>query len=401
MEQKKILGFNRNIFFIGLTSFLTDTSTKMMYSVMPLFLLSIGASKTTISLIEGIAESTSSVLKAISGIWSDKLRKNKPFMLIGYGLTALITPLYLFVGRPLQVLYLRFIERVGKGLRAAPRDSLISGSIDRSETGKSFGLHKAMDNSGAIIGPLFAFILLYYFPQKYTYVFVLATIPALLGVLSIIFFIQETKTRKGTGTGTFSLDKLPIRFYVFLGIIAVFSLGNSTDALLLIKMTETGLKQAYIPFIYMLFNIVSVILAIPTGKLSDKIGRKKLIVLGFLVYALVYTMFGTFNDIGVFIFAFILYGVYSVLTDSCQKAMVSDLISKDLKGTGYGLYHAMLGITLLPASLIAGVLYDTVSSSAPFYFGALMSMFAAILMIIFAIYTRTGQRPLSPVGTHD
>ena len=188
MNNKRIFGLQRNVFYTGLTSFFTDTSTKMIYSVMPLFLLSIGASKTTISLIEGIAESTASLFKAFSGYWSDKIGKNKPFMLIGYGITALITPLYAGVRFPFQVLILRFVERMGKGIRTAPRDSLISGSVTKEETGKNFGFHKAMDNSGAIIGPLTAFVLLTIFPLNYTNIFLLATIPAILGVVSIAHF---------------------------------------------------------------------------------------------------------------------------------------------------------------------------------------------------------------------
>jgi MFS family permease len=196
MNGKKIFGLEKNIFFAGLTSFFIDTSTKMIYSVMPLFLISIGASKTTISLIEGVAESTASLIKAFSGYWSDKIGKNKPFMLIGYGVTAMITPLYAFVGKPVQVLLFRFMERIGKGLRAAPRDSLISGSVQGKDTGKNFGFHKAMDNSGAIFGPLAAFVLLYFFPLKYNYIFFIATIPALLGVAVIAIFIKEAKTEK-------------------------------------------------------------------------------------------------------------------------------------------------------------------------------------------------------------
>ena len=186
-KETKIFGFNRNILFTGLTSFLTDTSVKMVYSVMPMFLLSIGASKTSLSLIEGIAESTASLIKCLSGFWSDKIWKNKPFMLIGYGISAIIIPLYTFVVSPIHVLYLRFIERVGKGIRTAPRDSLIAGSVTNKETGKSFGLQKAMDNSGAIIGPLIAFALLIFFPNDYRLIFLLAGIPAILGVFVLIF----------------------------------------------------------------------------------------------------------------------------------------------------------------------------------------------------------------------
>ena len=391
-EKKKIFGLEKNAFFTGLTSFFTDTSTKMVYSVMPLFLLSIGASKTTISLIEGIAESTASLLKAISGYWSDKIGKNKPFMIIGYGITAIITPLYALARIPIQILFFRFFERIGKGLRAAPRDSLISGSIKKNEAGKTFGFQKAMDNSGAIVCPLIAFLLLSIFPLNYSYIFLLATIPAILGVLTIIFFIKEAKAEKKETTNKISLKLLPKKFYFFLIIIFVFTLGNSADALLLVKTSETGIDKSYIPFVYMIFNTVSVLLAIPIGKLSDRIGREKLIILGFIVYAIVYYFFGRFNSINVFIFLFMLYGFYSALTDGSQKAMISDIVSKDLKGTGFGIYHAVLGITLLPASLIAGLLYDKVNSNAPFYFGSIMALIATILMIIFTVLDKKKEK---------
>jgi len=385
MKREKIFGLEKNAFYTGLTSFFTDTSTKMVYSVMPLFLLSIGASKTTISLIEGIAESTASLLKAISGYWSDKIGKNKPFMIIGYGITAIITPLYALARIPIQILFFRFFERIGKGLRAAPRDSLISGSIKKNEAGKTFGFQKAMDNSGAIVGPLIAFLLLSFFPLNYTKIFLLAMIPAILGVITIVIFIKEAKAEKKEITNKISLKQLPKKFYFFLIIIFVFTLGNSADALLLVKTSETGIDKSYIPFMYMIFNTVSVLLAIPIGKLSDKIGREKLIILGFLVYAIVYYFFGRFNSINIFIFLFMLYGFYSALTDGSQKAMISDIVSKNLKGTGFGIYHAVLGITLLPASLIAGLLYDKVNSNAPFYFGSVMALIATVLMIIFTI----------------
>ena len=372
----------RNIWATGITSFFTDTSTKMVYSVMPLFLLSLGASKTTISLIEGIAESTASLLKAVSGYWSDKIGRNKPFMLMGYGVTALVTPLYALVWLPVHVLVIRFIERVGKGVRTAPRDSLISASIPKGETGRSFGFQKAMDNSGAIIGPLLASLFLYFSPKNYSELFLWATIPAILGVLAILFGIKESKVLHRKGEGYQSLRRLPKRFYLFLLVVFLFSLGNSSDALLLIKTSETGIGDAYIPFVYMIFNATTVLLAIPIGKLSDKIGREKLITAGFFVYAVTYFLFGRYCNISLYICLFVLYGVYSTLTDVSQKSFISDLVDKDLKGTGYGLYHALLGLTLLPASFIGGWLYDHVDSSVPFYFGAVMAFVAAAIMLL-------------------
>ncbi|MFA6702354.1 MAG: MFS transporter [Dysgonamonadaceae bacterium] len=385
MKHRRYFGFDRNIFYTGLNSFFTDTSTKMIYSVMPLFLMSIGASKTQISLIEGIAESTASLMKALSGFWSDKIGKNKPFMIIGYAATALVTPLYSFVINPIQVLALRFIERLGKGVRTAPRDSLIAASIKKNETGKSFGFHKMMDNSGAILGPLLASLILFFRPGDFKTIFLFSAIPAIIGVFVIVFLIKENKKQETGNRQNVAFKKLPKNYYIFLLIIAVFTLGNSTDSLMLIRMSETGIKESFVPLIYMLFNSVSVLLAVQIGKLSDKIGRGKLITLGFLTYSFVYLMFGAFNNITVFILMFVLYGVYSALTDTCQKALVSDLVSEEMKGTGFGLYHAVLGIMLLPASAIGGYLYDKVSPSATFYFGSSLSFIAAIMMIIFML----------------
>jgi len=272
MDRKRISGLNKNVFFTGLTSFFTDTSTKMVYTVMPLFLLSMGASKTSISLIEGIAESTASFFKAFSGYWSDRIGKNKPFMIMGYGITAFITPLYSLVSIPFHVLILRFCERTGKGLRTAPRDSLISGAVPRNKAGLNFGFHKAMDNSGAIAGPLAAFLLLYFFQLNYRIIFILAAVPAILGFISITVFIKEAGV-KGNGYGRrLGPKKFPKKFYFFLFIIFVFTLGNSADALLLVKTAETGINEAYVPFVYMIFNTVSVLLSVPIGKISDKIG---------------------------------------------------------------------------------------------------------------------------------
>lgn len=391
-KQRKFLGFSRNVFFTGLTSFLTDTSVKMVYSVMPMFLLSIGASKTSLALIEGIAESTASLVKALSGFWSDKIGKNKPFMLIGYGLSALIIPLYTFVITPMQVLVLRFIERFGKGIRTAPRDSLIAGSVINGETGRSFGLQKAMDNSGAIIGPLLAFILLSLLPGNYRLIFMLAGIPAIIAILVIIFGISEARKPVNELFKKFHFRNFPAKYYFFLGIIFVFTLGNSTDALLMVKANELGIKVVFIPLVYLITSVVSVVAAIPAGILSDRIGKEKVLIAGFLIYTLVYYGFGITSHTGVIFALFALYGLYSAATDGIQKAFISDLTDKNKKGTGLGIYNALIGITLLPASLIAGILYDKVNSRVPFYFGAAMALISALLMLIFFLKYRKDLR---------
>lgn len=352
---------------------------------MPLFLLSIGASKTSLSLIEGIAESTSALVKTLSGFWSDKIGKNKPFLFVGYGLSALIMPLYAFVATPLQVLYLRFIERTGKGIRTAPRDSLVAGSVSNGETGKSFGLHKAMDNSGAIVGPLVAFGLLSIFPGDFRIIFLFAGVPSILGILVLIFGIKEAKKNKEKLFKKFHFSDFPKKYYLFLAIIFIFTLGNSTDALLLVKANEVGVKVAFIPLVYLVTSLVSVFLSIPVGVLSDKIGKEKILIFGYLIYAVVYYGFGVTSSIESIVALFALYGLYTATTDGIQKAFIADNIDMNKQGTGMGIYNALLGITLLPASLIAGILYDKVNSSVPFYFGAATALISAILMLFFTI----------------
>ncbi len=380
-----------NLVFIGLTSFLTDTSTKLLYAILPGFLLSMGASKSTVGIIEGIAESTASILKAGSGVWSDRIGKKKPLMAAGYGLTALMIPVMGFVHSPFQALLVRFIERTGKGIRTAPRDSLIAASSHKTERARGFGLHKALDNTGAIVGPFLAYLMLGYLSLDYRMVFILGGLPAILGVVMLLVKVKEKRgeeEKSGTGQGTFR--EIPGRFYLFLGIMAIFTMGNSTDALLLIRSQETGIDREYIPLMYMIYNGASVLLAIPMGKISDRFGRVRMLVAGFIVYAAVYGMFGLFEKYWIYPVLFAIYGLYSAAAETSQKAMVSDLVGERNRGSGYGMYHGVVGIMALPSSILAGWLYDTAGSQAPFYFGAVMAVIASLLMIVFGILNRRG-----------
>ncbi|MBP1744478.1 MAG: transporter [Firmicutes bacterium] len=381
--RKKIMGIEKNVFFIGLTSFLTDTTTKMVYAVMPMFLISLGASKTELSLIEGVAESTASLLKAVSGWWSDKIGRNKPFMVLGYAFTAVLSPMFAFVTSPLQVLGVRFTERVGKGIRTAPRDSLVAGSSNECDRGKNFGFHKAMDNSGAIAGPLIAAAVLLAFPGDFRRVFLIAAIPGLLGLANVILFVKEAKKSKRDMAGRIRLKDFSKEYYFFLAIVFIFTLGNSTDALLLVKASDVGVSDAFIPIMYLVFNAVSVLFSVPAGMLSDRIGRERLIIFGYAVYAAIYFGFGKAGSPAAMAVLFAFYGIYSAATDGVQKAMVSDIVDEDKRGTGLGLYNCMLGVTLLPASVIAGLLYDRIDNRAPFYYGAVLAMVAAVLMVFY------------------
>ena len=388
VSDKSLFGFSRNVINTGFVSFLTDSSVKIIYSIMPMFLLSLGATKTSLALIEGIAESTASIFKVLSGFWSDKVGRNKPFMLVGYAFSAIILPLYAFVVSPMQVLVIRFAERVGKGIRTAPRDSLIAGSVTNGETGKSFGLQKAMDNSGAIFGPLVAFGLLIFFPGNYRLILLLAGIPALLALFVIAFGIKEVRKNKSELFTKIHFSDFTPRFYFFLLIVFVFTMGNSTDALLMVKANELGVKVAFIPLVYLVSSVVSVVMAVPLGILSDRLGKEKVLIGGFLIYTIVYFGFGIASGIGTIVALFALYGLYSAATDGIQKAFIADMVDENKKGTAMGIYNALLGITLLPASLVAGLLYDKVDSHLPFYFGAVMAFLAAVLMIFFIAFNK-------------
>lgn len=391
--EKKILGMHKNIFFVGLTSFFTDTTVYAIYPTLPIFLKSIlGISVPNIALIEGIAESTASVLKALSGWWSDKIGKNRPFMLFGYLMTAIITPFFGFLTHSYQILLLRFVERVGKGIRTAPRDSIIAASGGKKSHGRNFGFHKAMDNTGALLGPFFAWLLIYTCTKThgaptlndYKIFFILASIPAFLGVITIFLFIKDVKAEKKSKLDKISLKDFDKKFYFFLAIAFVFSLGNSTDSLLLLRAQDTGISQATVPLVYLICNFSAMLLSVPIGIISDKIGREKIIILGYLIYSIVYLGFAHVNTPAMIIGLFALYGVYSAACDGIQKALVADLIGNKHRGTALGLFNAIIGITLLPASIIGGLLWDANSNhSLPFIFGSAMAFLSALLLLIF------------------
>ncbi len=355
----------------------------MVYPLLPGFfsaVLKTGA--TFLGITEGIAEATASLLKGLSGYWSDRVRKRKPIVLVGYGISALATPLIGFAHHWWVVLAARFGDRVGKGVRTAPRDALIADSVNENIRGKAFGLHRAADTAGAVIGPLIAWGLMWLSGNNYRLVFWLSLIPGLICVLILALFVKEISVARLKKGMRASLRDLPIPFFTFLAIMGFFSLGNSSNTFLLLKAQTAGLAPALVPAIYALFNIVYATTAYPLGALSDRWGRKRLLVIGFLIYGAVYLAAALTNIAWAWWLIMPLYGLFYGASDGAERAMVADIVKDErVRGTAYGLYHMTVGVLLLPASLLAGFLWDKVSPQAPFFIGGAVGVSAAIMLI--------------------
>jgi MFS family permease len=394
LERKRVFSLNPNVFFLGLVSFFTDVSSEMIFTLLPLFLANIlGAAAIVIGFIEGIAESTASLLKIFSGWLSDRLGQRKSLAIIGYGLSTLAKPFMYIATTWGLVLGVRFADRLGKGIRTAPRDALVADSVSAGQRGKAFGLHRAMDTSGAALGLVVAAVVVFFLQKgtlelmrgTYQWLVLIGIIPAVLA-LFMFFFIREAN--KGSGQQSQS-ECLPEssqgtkagfdnRFKLFLGIMFLFTLGNSSDAFLILRAQNLDNSVIYILLMLIIFNIVYSAVSIPAGILSDRLGRRRIIVLGWLVYALTYLGFAVASASWQIWLLFALYGVYYGLAEGVARAFVADLVSEDKCGTAYGLFHGVVGITLLPASVIAGWLWQAVSPAAPFYFGAGLALLAMI-----------------------
>ncbi|MCL6472412.1 MAG: MFS transporter [Firmicutes bacterium] len=375
--NKRYLGFPRNVFFLGLTSFFTDISTEMVYPVIPIFLTTVlGAPVTIVGLIEGVAESTASILKVFSGWLSDRLHGRKKLTVVGYGLAALGKPILALSFIWWQVLIARFVDRFGKGVRTAPRDALIADSSSSKEYGKSFGFHRSMDTLGAALGPLFAFAVLPLLHNNFRAYFGLAIIPAFIGVGVLALFVKE-KARAIKPKGIkLSLKPFNRQFKLFLMVVLLFTIGNSSDAFLILRAKDVGVSIGLIPLVYFVFNMVYAVSSTPIGSLSDRIGRKRVIIAGYLIFSLVYLGFALVKSHFAIWLLFAAYGLYYAFTEGIFKAFTADIVPTNLRGTAYGFLNLILGIALLPASLIAGFLWDKIDPSAPFFFGSAVSLLA-------------------------
>jgi len=398
MEQKKLnQKLHRNVWSVTLTSFFNDISSEMILNLLPLFLYSVlGVRTSIIGMIEGIAEATASLLKLFSGWISDRMKMRKPLAVLGYGVSTLAKPVLYFAAAWSWVMAFRLADRIGKGIRTAPRDALLADSVTKKRRGLAFGLHRAGDTAGAVIGLGIALLVVLAAEKKtlsfgreiFQTVVFLSLIPAALAVLTLVLTSVETEVTEQRQAPGFSLAGLPKSFRWFLLVVVVFTLGNSSDAFLILRAENAGLNVSGILGMMITFNIVYAAASSPAGALSDRIGRKTLLAAGWAVYALVYLGFA-FARTGAHTWALMaVYGLYYGLTEGTAKAFVADLVPSNLRGTAYGVFNAAVGIMAFPASLAAGILWQGAGRwtgwgpGAPFLFGAVLSLLAIILLFI-------------------
>ncbi|HEV8157593.1 MAG TPA: MFS transporter [Pyrinomonadaceae bacterium] len=383
-----------NVFALSFVSLLNDTSSDIIYPLLPAFLaLTLGASPFAIGLIEGFAESVAAFLKLFSGYLSDKFERRKLPVFLGYALASIARPLLAFVGSWQQVLFVRVTDRVGKGIRGAPRDAIIAASVPEEKRGLAFGFNRAADHTGAVIGPIVAFILLSYFAAdtnnptalEYQQVFLFASVPVVIGLFVIVFFVKETPKEISTVIEQpkikLSLKEFDGNFKRFLIVVAVFTLSNSTDAFLLLRAEQAGIAPAVLPLLWMGLHLSKVFSSLIFGDLSDRIGRKTLIFSGWILYALVYAGFAFVNQAWQTWALFLIYGVYFGLTEGVEKALVADLVPKGKRGTAYGFYNLAFSITVFPASIIFGAIWTTFGAEAAFLTSAIVSVCAAVFLL--------------------
>jgi len=384
----------RNVFAISLVSLLNDASSEIVYPLLPVFLsVTLGASPGIVGLIEGAAESISSLLKLFAGHVSDRHGKRKVFVASGYVLSSFARPLLAFAGSWPQVLGLRLADRVGKGIRSAPRDAMIADTVRVAERGLAFGFHRAMDHTGAVIGPVIGYLLVLLLAadrnaptaHDFTRIFLLASIPALAAVVVVVFFVRETlrpATTPDSAPIRLSLRGFDGNFKRFLVIVALFTLSNSSDAFLLLRAQSTGVSVATIPLLWAVLHVSKVVSSVFGGDLSDRLGRRRLIVSGWILYAAVYAGFAfVVNPVSVWIL-FLIYGIYFGLAEGAEKALVADLVRPEQRGTAYGLYNLAFGITVLPASLLMGGLWDWRGPQTAFLVSAVLGASAALLLLL-------------------
>ena len=377
----------RTVFVLGLVSFFNDLSSEMIYPLLPLFLSSVlGAGAVALGLVEGVAESASSILKVVSGIAADHWNRRKPLILGGYGLSGAIRPLIGLAWAWPLVLAARFCDRIGKGLRTSPRDALISMSVEPGIRGRAYGFHRAMDHAGAVAGPLVAALLLSLLDFELRQVFLLAAIPAVVVMVLIAFGVKEPAQGQlisGECAAPFSARdwrNLGPGYRRLILAVIVFTLGNSTDAFILLRLSGAGISGAWIACLWSLHHVVKSAATYLGGRISDRLGRRRMIRGGWLFYGAVYLCFAAVHSPALLVALFLLYGVYYGLTEPCEKAWVADMAPANLCGTAFGFYHGAVGLAALPASLVFGLIWHAWGMEAAFLTGAALALTASFLL---------------------
>ena len=378
----------RNVLVLAAVSLLTDASSEIIYPLLPIFLTTVlGTSAAAVGAIEGAAETTAALLKLASGWWSDRARRRKPLVVAGYALASLARPLVAIAQSAGQVLAIRLTDRVGKGIRGSPRDALIAESVDPAIRGRAFGFHRAADHAGAVIGPLIAFALLRWEQLPLRTVFLFAALPGVLSVIVLVLGVRETPrairaTPGSKKAGVPSFDaSLGRAFWTFLASVLLFTLGNSTDAFLILRANQLGVSVALVPILWAALHVVKSAASVPGGALSDRFGRKPLILAGWAVYAAVYLGFGRATEMWHAWALFLAYGMFFGLTEGTQAALIADLVGQARRGTAYGWYSLAIGIGALPASVLFGLVWDRVSPRAAFDLGAALALAAAVVLL--------------------
>lgn len=377
-----------NIILLGLVSFFADLSTEMVYPLIPLYLTGVfGATPALVGVIEGIAESVASLLKVFSGYITDKYHKKKPAAFIGYA-TGLVYKLALLVASSWGgILAARVVDRIGKGIRTAPRDVLVSESAEKGGMGKSYGIHKALDMAGSAAGILVAYLLVSNMSAgnyDYKKFFLLSIIPAAFGLMALLF-VKENKVqrvKKERERFWLKLKYVSADLKLYLLVTFIFTLGNSSNTFLLLRAKDVGFTDITVVLLYLAYNLTSALLSIPFGRLSDKIGRKALLIGGYVVFSAVYACFAFVKTGVLMIFAFILYGFYTAMTAGAERALIAEIAPAELKGTMLGLQATVSGIALLPASAIAGLLWSKIGAYAPFMLGSFLSLASAVMLLL-------------------
>lgn len=387
--MKLVSGIKKNVVVLGAVSFFTDISSEMLYPIVPVFLTSVlGAPMSILGLIEGIAESTASIVKAASGWFSDKMKRRRPFVIAGYTLSAFAKPVMFLAYSWPTVLVSRFFDRLGKGVRTSPRDALIADSSESAYRGKAFGFHRAMDGLGACIGPIIAIWCLSAFKDNIRVVFIIAFIPAAAALAILLLFLKDAAPSAAVAgetraqAGAIVKGGLPGSFKVFLVISSIFAVGNSSDAFLIMRAKDVGMSMTAVIGAYVLYNISRTVTSTSAGSLSDRMPRKIVLATGYIVFAAVYFGFGFMKQGWTVWGLFAVYGLYMAMTDGVGKALVSDMVAPSRRGTALGLYHFVLGIFTFFASFVAGLLWTHVGPAAPFVYGAVMALVSGIAFIV-------------------